>query len=174
MIGAALVVSCQQDPHRVSWRLVGLSQAATARKWLGPYLADVSSRPVRTPKSVDPGKALLIVELRKRRMLPSRTALSVGLLESTVSRVLARTGLSRLSDLQPVEPSVRYEHEALADLLHIDSKKPGRTVRPSHRVAGNGHRPQSGGLVQTQRLGKQPVDTSPLATKAEKSPEHLS
>ncbi len=91
------------------------------------------------------------MELRKRRIPASRTALSVGISESTVSLVLAR-----------------------ADLSHIDSKKPRRIVRPSHRVTGNRHRPHSGDShVPTQRRGKQPVDTSPLTTKAEKSPEHL-
>lgn len=31
----------------------------------------------------------------------------------------------------------RYEHAAPGDLLHIDIKKLGRIVRPSHRVTGN-------------------------------------
>ena len=118
--------------------------APTARKWLGRYLAggepalaDASSRPTRSPRAIDAGKALLIVELRKRRMLQARIARSVGVSESTVSRVLARAGMSKLSDLQPVEPVVRYEHEAPGDLLHIDTKKLGRIERPSHRVTGN-------------------------------------
>lgn len=118
--------------------------APTARKWLGRYLAggvaalaDASSRPMRSPKAIDAGKALLIVELRKRRMLQARIARSVGVSESTVSRVLARASMSKLSDLEPVEPLVRYEHEAPGDLLHIDTKKLGRIVRPSHRVTGN-------------------------------------
>src|SRR6476620_8069091 len=79
---------------------------ATARKWLGRYLAqgdaglaDASSRPLRSPRSIEPGKALLIVELRQRRMLQARIAHSVGVSEATVSRVLARAGLSKLSDL---------------------------------------------------------------------------
>lgn len=118
--------------------------APTARKWLGRYLAggvaalaDASSRPMRSPKAIDAGKALLIVELRKRRMLQARIARSVGVSDSTVSRVLARASMSKLSDLEPVEPLVRYEHEAPGDLLHIDTKKLGRIVRPSHRVTGN-------------------------------------
>ena len=116
----------------------------TARKWLGRYLsggeaalADASSRPARSPKAIDESKALLIVELRKRRMLQSRIARYAGVSASTVSRVLARANLSRLSDLQPVEPVLRYEHDAPGDLLHIDTKKLGRIVRPSHRVTGN-------------------------------------
>ena len=36
-----------------------------------------------------------------------------------------------------MEPIVRYEHEAPGDLLHIDTKKLGRIVRPSHRVTGD-------------------------------------
>ncbi|WP_269633053.1 IS481 family transposase [Pelomonas sp. BJYL3] len=118
--------------------------APTARKWLGRYLAggeaalaDASSRPMHSPRSVDPAKALLIVELRRRRMLQSHIARSVGVSASTVSRVLARAGLSKLSELEPAPPVVRYEREAPGELLHIDTKKLGRIVRPSHRVTGN-------------------------------------
>ena len=118
--------------------------AQTARKWLGRYLwggeaalADASSRPICSPRAICESKALLIVELRKRRMLQSRIASYAGVSASTVSRVLARAGLSRLSDLQPSEPVVRYEHDAPGDMLHIDTKKLGRIVRPSHRVTGN-------------------------------------
>ena len=48
----------------------------TARKWLGRYLVegepglmDASSCPKRTPRAIAPVTALLIVELRQRRML---------------------------------------------------------------------------------------------------------
>lgn len=116
----------------------------TARKWLGrflaggePALADASSRPLRSPRSIAPATALLIVELRRRRMLQARIAASVGVSVATVSRVLARAGLSRLSDLEPAEPVRRYEHGAPGDLLHIDTKKLGRIVRPGHRVTGD-------------------------------------
>lgn len=118
--------------------------APTARKWLGRYLAageaglaDASSRPKRSPRALGPAKALLIVELRRRRMLQARIARSVGVSESSVSRVLARAGLSRLSDLEPAVPVQRYEHAAPGELLHIDTKKLGRIERPSHRVTGN-------------------------------------
>lgn len=117
---------------------------ATARKWLGRYLAggeaalgDASSRPARSPRAIEPAKALLIVELRRRRMTQARIARSVGVSDSTVSRVLARAGLSKLSELAPAEPVVRYEHDSPGDLLHIDTKKLGRIERPSHRVTGN-------------------------------------
>ena len=116
----------------------------TARKWLGRYLAegeaglmDASSRPKRSPRAIAPATALLIVELRQRRMLQARIARSVGVSEATVSRVLARAGMSKLSDLEPREPLQRYEHAAPGELLHIDTKKLGRIERPSHRVTGN-------------------------------------
>jgi transposase InsO family protein len=118
--------------------------AATARKWYARFLsngeaglADASSRPARSPRTIEPAKALLIVELRKRRMIQARIAASVGVSEATVSRVLKRAGMSKLSDLEPREPVLRYEHVAPGELLHIDTKKLGRIVRPSHRVTGN-------------------------------------
>ena len=77
------------------------------------------------------------MELRHRRLTQARIATALGVSKSTVSRVLARAGLSRLADLEPAEPVVRYEHEAPGDMLHIDTKKLRRIVRPSHRVTGN-------------------------------------
>jgi len=116
----------------------------TARKWLGRFLAhgvdglkDKSSRPARSPGAIDRSKALAIVELRRRRLLQSRIATSLGVSASTVSRVLRRAGLSKLSDLDPKEPVQRYEHAAPGDMLHIDIKKLGRIVRPGHRVTGD-------------------------------------
>jgi predicted XRE-type DNA-binding protein len=65
------------------------------------------------------------VELRHKRLTQARIAAALGVAKSTVSRVLARAGLSRLSDLQPAEPVVRYEHEEPGQMLHIDTKKLG-------------------------------------------------
>lgn len=118
--------------------------APTARKWLGRYLvfgesglADASSRPASSPRAIEPTKALAIVELRRKRLTHARIALALGVCKSTVSRVLARAGLSRLADLEPAEPVQRYEHATPGDMLHIDTKKLGRIERPSHRVTGN-------------------------------------
>ncbi|MDH5534990.1 MAG: IS481 family transposase [Betaproteobacteria bacterium] len=116
----------------------------TARKWLGRFLVegeaglqDRCSRPKASPRAIASSKALAIVELRRRRLTQARIAASLGLSKSTVGRVLARAGLSRLRDLQPSEPVVRYEHEHPGDLLHIDTKKLGRIERMSHRITGN-------------------------------------
>jgi transposase InsO family protein len=57
--------------------------------------------------------------------------------KSTVSRVLTRAGLSRLRDLEPSEPLVRYEHAHPGDLVHRDTKKLARIERMGHRITGN-------------------------------------
>jgi transposase InsO family protein len=100
-------------------------------------LADASSRPSVSPRAIAPAKALAVVELRHKRLTQARIAAALGLSKSTVARVLARAGLSRLADLQPAEPVVRYEHGAPGQMLHIDTKKLGRIVRPAHRVTGD-------------------------------------
>jgi hypothetical protein len=140
-----------QPPRALPRRPQGSGWAGTLTGGV-TALADASSRPERSPGAIDSAKALLILELRRRRMLQSRIARSVGVSESKVNRVLARAGLSRLSDLEPVEPLVRYEHEAPDDLLHIDTKKLGRIERPSHRVTGSPR-------LQNQ-ISKQPLDGS--------------
>jgi transposase InsO family protein len=116
----------------------------TARKWVGRYLAegeaglrDRSSRPRLSPRAISPAKAVAIVELRRRRLIQARIAASVGVSKSTVGRVLARAGLSRLRDLEPSEPVLRYEHAHPGDLIHIDTKKLARIERAGHRIHGD-------------------------------------
>jgi transposase InsO family protein len=132
--------------------VIGLAAAAeaagvslrTARKWLERFLlggaaalADRSSRPRRLRSSLDDVALRSIEQLRRLRMPMRRIAELVGRSVSTVSRVLDRLGLSSLRTLDPVRPIVRYEHIAPGEMLHIDTKKLGRIVRPSHRVTGN-------------------------------------
>jgi len=118
--------------------------AVTARKWHGRYLAggaaalmDKSSRPSKSPREIAPNVALAIVELRRKLFLQARIASYMGVSKATVSRVLKRAGLSRLSDLQPEEPIQRYEREVPGELLHIDIKKLGRFDKVGHRITGD-------------------------------------
>ncbi len=118
--------------------------AATARKWLGRYLAqekdglqDRPSRPLSSPRALPAALAMRIVELRRRWLTQARIARELGVSKSSVGRVLRRMRLSQWRDLQPVEPVQRYEHAAPGDLLHIDIKKLARIARPSHRVTGD-------------------------------------
>lgn len=52
-----------------------------------------------------------IVALRRQRWTGKHIAYEVGVSPATVSRVLKRAGLSRLSDIEPAEPIRRYERE---------------------------------------------------------------
>ncbi len=100
-------------------------------------LLDRSSRPTKTRTTLDAALSERIEQLRRSRMPMRRIAAIVGRSVSTVSRVLARLGLSSLKALDPTAPVVRYEREAPGELLHIDTKKLGRIVQPSHRVTGD-------------------------------------
>ncbi len=134
------------DEHR---GLIPAAEAAgisprTARKWLKRFklggeaeLADRSSRPRRTRSSVNAALAQRIEQLRRARMPMRSIAAVVGRSVATISRLLARLGLSSLKALEPREPVLRYEHAAPGELLHMDTKKLGRIERPSHRVTGD-------------------------------------
>jgi len=138
--------------HDVMGRRLTQGAAATAygvsvptvRKWVARFRAegrtglhDHSSRPAVSRSAIRVEARAAIIELRRRRLTQGRIARSVGVSTATVSRVLARAGLSRLADLDPGEPVVRYEHAHPGDLLHIDTKKLGRIERMGHRVTGD-------------------------------------
>jgi transposase InsO family protein len=75
---------------------------------------------------------------------------------STVSAVLKRIGLGKLSRLEPTEPIRRYEKQRPGELLHIDVKKLGRIS-----VRGAGWRVLGKGQRQSQfRLGKESRGTT--------------
>jgi transposase InsO family protein len=118
--------------------------AKTAAKWIRRYrelgaagLEDRSSRPRRLRQATSPELASRVEALRRERWTGQRIALQTGLSRATVSRILRRLKLSRMRDLEPKPPIQRYEHAAAGDLLHLDIKKLGCIVRPSHRVTGD-------------------------------------
>ena len=118
--------------------------ARTAAKWVRRYceigaagLRDRSSRPHRLRQPTSPALVEQVKVLRRERWTGQRIARQIGLSRATVSRILRRLKLSRISDLEPKPPVLRYEHAAAGDMLHLDIKKLGRIVRPSHRVTGN-------------------------------------
>ena len=116
----------------------------TAAKWVARYralgsggLQDRSSRPLRLRRPTQPELAERVEQLRRQRWTGLRIAQATGLSRATVSRILRRLRLSRMRDLEPRPPVVRYEHERPGDLLHLDIKKLGRIAKPGHRVTGN-------------------------------------
>ena len=75
--------------------------------------------------------------MRRQRHTGEQIAAEVGVSAATVSRVLKRLGLNRLSALGPAEPVRRYERAAPGEIIHIDIKKLGKFSRTGHRVTGD-------------------------------------
>jgi len=84
-----------------------------------------------------PKRVAVIKGLRRLRMTSAEIAECLGMARSTVSAVLTRIGLGKLSRLDPLEPANRYERRAAGELLHVDIKKLGAIIVPGHRVTGN-------------------------------------
>ena len=80
-------------------------------------------------------------------------AAAVAVSRATVARIVARCGWSRLHVLELPPTSRRYERAVVGELLHLDTKKLGRIVRPESsgdwRPAG--HREGAGGSSATWR-----------------------
>ena len=123
----------------------------TVRKWArrfareGPAgLLDRSSRPHRLRRPTAPAVVEQVIALRRQRLLMKHIAAQLELSIATVSRLLKRACLSRLSALDPPPPLVRYEYAAVGDLLHLDTKKLGRFHRVGSRITGT-HQKRSHG-----------------------------
>jgi transposase InsO family protein len=116
----------------------------TVRNWVrrsqaeGPAgLQDRSSRPHRLYRPTPETVVGRIAELRRERMPGKAIAAEVGVSPATVSRVLKRLGLNKLSALEPAEPVRRYEREHPGELIHIDIKKLGKFNKIGHRITGD-------------------------------------
>jgi transposase InsO family protein len=115
----------------------------TVRKWVDRYrreglagLQDRSSRPHRLRQPTPQAVVEEIERLRRQRWTGKQIAVEVGVSPATVSRVLRRMGLNKLSALEPAEPVRRYEREHPGELIHIDIKKLGRIGSVGHRITG--------------------------------------
>jgi transposase len=130
---------------------MGISRTC-AHRWLSRYrahgwdgLQDRSSRPKSCPHAT-PAQVVAEVLTRRaeHRQGPADLAVHCGISPRTVFRILARAGMPRLWDLDPVTgirirarraTGRRYERDAPGDLLHVDVKKPGAHPR-GRRLAG--------------------------------------
>jgi transposase InsO family protein len=132
----------------------GLSKAAAARqfsttaktvaKWVERFraegvdgLRDRSSRPLSLPSQTAPATCARVEALRRQRYTGKQIAIEAGVSAATVSRILRRLGLNRLSALEPADPVRRYEREHPGELIHIDIKKLGKFNRIGHRITGD-------------------------------------
>jgi transposase InsO family protein len=135
--------------EREGWTLARAAEAAgvsvrTISKWRRRYraegelgLLDRSSAPWRVPHRTSEERVQAIAALRRERLTGWEIAERLGMPASTVSTILSRIGLGRLSRLEPPEPANRYQRERPGELVHIDVKKLGRIGRPGHRVNGD-------------------------------------
>jgi transposase InsO family protein/transposase-like protein len=130
------------------WSITEAAAAAevsdrTCSKWLCRYraegdagLLDRSSAPGAIPHRTPEDRVDVIVLLRRLRMTGAEIAFCLGMALSTVSAVLTRVGLGKLSRLDPPEPPNRYERRRAGELLHIDVKKLGVISGTGHRITG--------------------------------------
>lgn len=115
----------------------------TAYRWVRRYrsggsaaLQDRSSRPHRSPQRTTHDREVMVLTARERlRVGPLRLAAVTGVPARTISRILARHQVPRLSWCDPVTGQLirasrstahRYERERPGELIHIDVKKLGR------------------------------------------------
>ena len=131
-----------QTPKAVS-EAVGVCPR-TVRKWVERYqaeglagLQDRSSRPRQLYRPTPQPVIDRIESLRRQRLTGQAIAAEVGVSPATVSRVLKRLGLNKLSALEPAEPVRRYERERPGELIHIDIKKLGKFNQIGHRITGD-------------------------------------
>lgn len=124
----------------------------TAHKWRARWreegdagLFDRSSRPKSSPRAIAEEIQLRIVALRRSRLTMEVIAKSAGVSKATVSRLLAKEGLSRLKMLDPREPPNRYEHSEPGAMIHVDVKKLGRFDMPGHRAVTRSNRASASG-----------------------------
>ncbi len=119
--------------------------AKTVRKWVErfpprapPGLEDRSSRPHRAlPANPHGNRRADRARCAASAGPASRSPRQTGVSPATVSRVLGRRGLSRMRDLEPAAPVIRYERKQPGELIHLDIKKLGRFDRVGHRITGD-------------------------------------
>jgi transposase InsO family protein len=100
-------------------------------------LLDRSSRPQRQPRLLAAELQERICDCRRQTGWgPRLVAGATGLAHSTVWKVLRRHGLSRRPSATK-EPANSYEWPCPGDLLHMDTSRYARFLRPGHRVTGD-------------------------------------
>jgi transposase InsO family protein len=138
------------------WSLAEAARAAevsepTAGKWAARYLTsgeaglrDRSSAPRTVHNRTEERRVEAIAALRRLRFTGPEIAEVLCMATSTVSAILRRIGLGRLSRLER-EPRRRYERNRPGELVHVDVKKLGRIKGGAgERVTGRRQRHYTG------------------------------
>jgi transposase InsO family protein len=146
--GAATVFNVSPATAHCWWHR-WLEASEEARRTLS-CLFDRSSRPHRSPRQLPPELEQLICECRTRTGWgPRLVAGATGFAHSTVWKVLHRAGISR-PPKRPKEPANSYEWPCPGDLLHMDTSRYARFLRPGHRVTGDRSQGLRGRSVATR------------------------
>jgi len=112
----------------------------TVAKWLARprrELADRSSRPRRQPRRTPAAREAAVIGLRKTRATAWQISKALKMPRSTVTRILDRVGLNRVTNLDTPLPVRRYECANAGDLIHVDLKRLGRIAGVGHRIHGD-------------------------------------
>jgi hypothetical protein len=136
-------------------RAMGVSRQC-AHRWVARFdaegdvgLEDRSSRPLGSPRRTSPEVVAMVVAARReRREGPAPLSVVVGIPARTISRILVREGVPRLSECDPMTGQIiraskitalRYERARPGELVHVDVKKLGK-IPPGGgwRVLGRG------------------------------------
>ena len=143
--GRALLIERVLGDHRPVAHVakeLGVSRQC-AHRWVRRFraeglagLTDRSSRPRSSPLRTSPDREQLVLAYRvELRAGPLRIAAASGVPARTVSRILVRHDIPRLSWCDPLTGELirasratanRYERERPGELVHIDVKKLGR------------------------------------------------
>jgi transposase InsO family protein len=149
--GAAAVFSVSPaTAHR--WWHRWLEAGEEARRTLS-CLFDRSSRPRRSPRQLAPELEATICACRRQTGWgPRLVAGATGFAHSTVWKVLKRAGISRPARAAR-EPANSYEWPCPGDLLHMDTSRYARFLRPGHRVTGDRSRCSRNWMRGEERVG---------------------
>lgn len=137
-----------QRVHEEGWPVAHVAKAMgisrqCAHRWLARWdtegdagLEDRSSRPHASPQRTPAEVEERVLEARRRlRQGPDVLGPKLGVPARTVTRILRRHHMPRLSDCDPLTgevirasktTAVRYERDRPGDLVHVDVKKLGR------------------------------------------------
>jgi transposase InsO family protein len=140
--------------------------SATAHRWWHRWLeaseearrtrsclCDRSSRPRRSPRQLAPELAEAICACRRATGWgPRLVAGATGFGHSTVWKVLRRAGISRPARAAK-EPANRYEWPCPGDLLHMDTSRYARFLRPGHAVTGDRSQRSRDWMAPETRVG---------------------
>jgi transposase len=116
----------------------------TVAKWIERFeaegvvgLRDRSSRPLSSPSLTLAAVCAPVEALRRQRHTGKQMAAEVGVSAATISRILRRLGLNRLSALEPAEPVRRDERAAPGEIITSTSKARQVQSDRGHRITGD-------------------------------------